>query len=983
MRLPTLLITALLAGLIPSGAAENLPRTPPLSPADAAKSFRILHAFTMDLLAAEPLVTDPVAMAYDEDGRAYVCEMNDYPYTDKAHHKSGQENPTDQPIGKVRLLIDDDGDGKFDRATVFAEGLSWPTGIACWNGGVFVAATPDIWYFKDTDGDGVADVREKVFTGFKKLNVQAVMNNLVWGLDNRLYGAGGTNGGELRSAGPKPLHGANADGAVLLGHGDFAFDPADPAGTFALLSGGARFGNTFDDWGNRFLCNIRNPAQHVVLPADALARNPSFAVKSPLQDVAESGDQVPVYRVSPVEPWREVRARRWAGERDTIMPRSELVGAGVVTSSSGVTVYRGAAYPADFYGNIFTAESAGNLFYRQKLTPQGVTFSASRIDGKQEMVASTDLWFRAVNFVNAPDGTLHVCDMYREVIEHPWSIPDDIHAALDLESGRDRGRLWRLTPPGFQQPAPPRLGQATTAELVAALESPNSWWRETAQRLLFEQQDAAAVEPLRKLLRESKSPLGRLHATWSLSGLQKLERADLEVALTDAAAGVRANALRAAAEGHGPMDRVYQAAPALAQDSAAPVRFQLALALGVDAQTGVAVPRLAEILRRDANDPWMVAAVMSSSLGKEDRLLADIADVPEVPDMIVRQLAALYASHAPNNPGTTETVKSLFAKRPSAEVMLGIAEGFKRAKNSLRAKGLGSILTDAARIAKDGEAPPEKRETATLLLGFDDFAQSREMLESLLDPREPQQVQIAALHALAGFSAPEVGALLLQHWPQSTPALRTEMVQALLGVKNRLVPFLDAIARGDIPKNQIPPARRMLLLRSKDPEILQRLEKLYGNEAASPRSEVIAKYQSALTLAGDPARGRKIFETHCQVCHRLGALGNDIGPNLASVRQWSPDQLLVNILDPNREVAPNYLQYAFELRSGETIVGLLVDETPANLTVRRPDNAVQTILRTDLKTTTGLGISLMPEGLEAAVTPQQMADLIAAIKATE
>src|SRR5689334_10885055 len=167
-------------------------RVLPTPPDNAEATFRCLGGFRMQLLAAEPLVTDPVAMCYDEDGRAYVAEMNDYPYTDPKTHQAWKENTTDAPIGKIRLLIDTDGDGVFDKSTVFAEGLSWPTGVACYKGGVFVCATPDVWYFKDNDGDGKADYKRKIFTGFRKFNVQAVMNNLVWGLDNKLYGAGGT-----------------------------------------------------------------------------------------------------------------------------------------------------------------------------------------------------------------------------------------------------------------------------------------------------------------------------------------------------------------------------------------------------------------------------------------------------------------------------------------------------------------------------------------------------------------------------------------------------------------------------------------------------------------------------------------------------------------------------------------------------------------------------------------------------------------------
>ena len=179
---------------------EKLPTLPPVEPANVANTFVAQHGFKLDLLVAEPLVTDPVAMVYDENGLAYVVEMNDYPYTDKTTHEAWKENTTDKPIGRVRVLQDTDGDGKFDKSWIFAEQLSWPSGILCWKGGVFVTATPDIWYLKDTDGDHKADVRKKVFTGFRKYNVQAVMNNPIWGLDNKIYVAGSSNGGRVTSA---------------------------------------------------------------------------------------------------------------------------------------------------------------------------------------------------------------------------------------------------------------------------------------------------------------------------------------------------------------------------------------------------------------------------------------------------------------------------------------------------------------------------------------------------------------------------------------------------------------------------------------------------------------------------------------------------------------------------------------------------------------------------------------------------------------
>ena len=965
--------------------AEKLPRVPPKSPEEAAKTFQTLDGFRMDLIAAEPLVTSPVAMTYDENGRAYVCEMRDYPYTDKAHHKPNQENPTDAPIGRIRLLEDTHGDGVFDKATVFADGLSWPTGIACWKGGVFVAATPDIWYFKDTKGDGKADVRIKVFTGFRKLNVQAVMNNLVWGLDNRIHGAGGGNGGRIVPGGQPDAN------PLVMAHNDFALDPV--TAKLELLSGGARFGGSFDDWGNRFLCNIRNPAQHIVLENRYLARNPYLAARSSLNDMAESGDQLPVYSISDPEPWRVLRAKRWAGLRDLVMPRSELVGAGVVTSSSGVTSYRGAAYPEKYRGSVFICECAGNLLYRLQLFPEGPTFRAARVDGKHEMVASTDNWFRPVNFVNAPDGTLHVIDMYRETIEHPWSIPEDIHAQLDLESGRDRGRIWRLTPPGFVPPKPPRLGKAGAAELVAALENPNSWWRETAQRLLVERQEKSAAPMLRQLVKGGKTPQGRLHALWTLSGLGELADEDVLAGLDDSAAGVRRNAVLLAEprlkESAGMLEKVQR----LSEDPDAAVRLQTAFTLGEAAGPGV-LPALAAISKRDAGDPWIRAAVLSSTANNAGDLLAllfadaKFAATPSAAELIheLAQVVGVRGQPAEMQRVFTAADASGFrSPEVFGKVLSSFGEGLKRSGMSLRRVAfdgptrsvVDAALAEAARNAADPTAPLDARTAAIGLLAFDDFDRVRAPLASLLESGQPQEVQIAAVGAAGSFPQAETAALLIARWAAYTPAVRAEVMLAMLGGRNRVVPLLDAIQKGMIPANQVPFARRAQLLRSTDAKVKELAAKLFGDSAAGSRKEAIEKYQPALAMHGDAARGRKVFETVCAVCHRAGDFGADVGPNLATIRQWSPDQVLINVLDPNREVAPNFVDYIIETKDGRTVDGIIAEENASSVTLKRAGGAQETVLRRDIAKMTGSNLSLMPEGLEAAVSIEQMADLIA------
>jgi putative heme-binding domain-containing protein len=250
---------------------------------------------------------------------------------------------------------------------------------------------------------------------------------------------------------------------------------------------------------------------------------------------------------------------------------------------------------------------------------------------------------------------------------------------------------------------------------------------------------------------------------------------------------------------------------------------------------------------------------------------------------------------------------------------------------------------------------------------------------ALLHPREPQEIQRTAVEALAGFNSPEVAALLLERWSTYTPAVRADVVQALLGNRNRILPLLGAIESGRVAANQVPPARRAVLLHSKDAEVQSRAARLFSNEQAG-RADVIKRYEPALRLTGDAARGEKVYQTNCMICHRHGAQGNNLGPDLASVRQWLPEQILVNVLDPNREVAPNFVTYAIEQKDGGSLVGLISDETPTSVTLKTPDNVAHVLLRPNLISVTNLGVSLMPEGLEAVIPPEAMADLLAFLR---
>ena len=1016
---------------VPSEPLPSL-RIPPHEPFEAQQTFRAVNGFRLDLLAAEPLTTDPIAMEYDENGRAYVIEMSDYPYTDKSKDKPFTEKTADLPIGRVRLLEDLDGDGKFDKSTLFAEDLSWPTGLTLWQGGIYVTATPDLWYFKDTDGDGKADIRRKVFTGFHKFNVQAVINNLRMGLDHKIYGAGGTNGGSIIRV---------ADGEAKprkMATNDFWFDPRQEQ--FELISGGARFGQTFDDWGNRFICNIRNPVRHAVIDDRYVSRNPLLPVVSPMHDAAEAGDTLAVYRTSPPEPWRVINARRLASDPTVVSPRSESVAAGYVTSTCGITIYRGAAYPPEYYGTVFLGEVAANLIHRQRLIPDSLTFRAQRIDEQEEFLTSTDNWFRPVNFVNAPDGTLHVLDMYRETIEHPWSIPDDIKARLDLESGRDRGRIYRLTPPDFKLATPPRLGQATTAELVATLENPNSWWRDTAHRLLYERQDAAAVPLLQALLRKRSpdplnavppvSALGRLHAMWSLEGLKALREEDLLVALNDAVPGIRENAIKVAETRVTSSDVVLKKVLEMTADADVRVRCRAALMAG-NVSSPDTVAMLANVAVRDPHDPWVRTVVLSATPELSADLLIAVcekafqsiaqqaatsppaespnAEAPDtdaatrsLPFPTIRSLAMLVGKRhhedelrrvltglSPKaNPPTTNPGAAAAGRRlVRREVVLGLSEGLS-SQNLVLAEVVGrtepsasawiaELVLEARDLAVNETASPEARVQAITLMGQGPKSDVAPLLLGLLDPKQPQEVQLAAVRALAIHGQPDLPQKLLAAYRGMTPALRGEVVHQLLSRGPWVTTILDAIDDRTLSIGDIPFGRRATLLRHADEAVRKRAQAIFSREALSSRHAVVEQYQSSLSLAGDRERGQKVSQKICQTCHRLGGQGRDVGPALETIRHRSPGEVLLHVLDPNREVSPNFLEYVVALKNGTTTSGVISSETPTSITLRRAEGAAETILRGDIDELSSTGKSIMPEGLEKQISPQEMADLLA------
>jgi len=948
---------------------------PPKTPQEALKTFETAPGFHMELVAAEPLVYSPVAAAFDEDGNLYVCEMRDYPFKPA----EGRE-----PIGSIRLLRDTDGDGVFDKSTVFADKLLWAAGVAPWKGGVFVAAPPDIWYLKDTNGDGVADEKRKVFTGFGTGNQQAMVNNLVWCLDHKIYGSTAGNGGEIRLADnlqAKPID---------VNHRDFRFNPV--SGEFETLTGTVQFGNTFDDWGNRFVCSESQPLQHIVLPQHYLARNPYLPVPTAINNIAPG--PVPIFRISPIERWRQIRSNRRVASQER---SAESPGAShhVVDAAAGVTIYRGGAFPPQYYGTVFVGDGQNNLVHHRVLTPDGVTFKSQRAEEHNEFVRSSDIWFRPVNFLNAPDGTLYCLDMNREVLES-IHIPLDVARHLDFTSGRNYGRIYRIAPDGFRSPPPPRFSKANGTELVAALESPHGWWRDTASRLIYERQDKSLVPKLERLVEQSKRPEARLHALWSLHGLNALQRASLLIALNDQHPGVRENAVRLAEPLLNSSPELRARVLELAGDTSSRVRFQVAFTLGEVRDPG-AVKALVGLSGLQPADPWMRAAIVSSvATAPAETLSLLLSDTGKTNQAARASLSDPLAEMVGQRNRSEEVAIALqsivsadnleHSTAWSDQLLPALGRGLQRAGARLALEGdpnskprqlLETSLNSARQRAIDSQAAVASRVSAIQLLGCFPLGLVREALVQLLDATEPAPVQIAAVKAWADYSDTGVVDLLLQRWRQFTPDLREEALQALLGREGRTVALLHAAQRGEVSLASIDASRREQLLRHRNEEIRALARKVLGDTTRRDRVAVVEDYRSVLRLNGDSKIGGSVFEKNCTACHALNGKGNSVGPDLASSSSRDPEALLVNILDPSRYVLPNYVQYTVEDKQGRVFSGLIASQTATSLTLKAAQGLSETFLRADIKEMQSSGLSLMPEGLETAINHQAMADLIA------
>ncbi len=974
------------AAAIPAASEGALARPGPVDAETAVSRFELPDDLRIELVAAEPDVIDPVAMAFDAQGRLWVVEMSDYPNGPPA------DGP---PLSRVRVLSDADGDGRYTNPVTFADKLLFANGLLLWNGGLLVTSEGEVQFLRDTDGDGEADERSVWFTGFKRDNPQLRANHPTLALDNHIYIASGLRGGDVIAA--RDDWAADAKPVSLSGR-DFRFDPL--TGAYEAVSGVGQFGLCFDNFGNRFVCSNRNPCSHIVLEDRYLARNPNLGVSRVHEDVSPPGEHSRLYPISRIWTTSNLHANQF-------------------TAACGVLIYRGGALPEPYHGNSFTCEPTSNLVHRDVLTPHGATFTSRPGREGVEFLATKDEWFRPVNLTHGPDGALYVADMYRAVIEHPQWMPVELRTRSDLWDGSDRGRIYRIVPreatAATGSPAG-NLSALTAKELVGRLASANPWERDTAARLLLQRQEASVAGPLARLA-ESEAPAAtRVQALWLLEGIGALSREIVATALKDPQPRVREQALLLAEQRFAADESFGDRCREILVDAESDGRlvFQAALSMGTFPASEATPAALADVAARFPEDRWLRAAVASSAVDTMPQVLMHVVkrwDAETSPAgaspapldaqlALIEQYAEIVASGKERagaealvsllkNNSPAAKAHALARQRRSFALLRGIARGLRRSGGRLgrlvagmdapSKDSVASLFAAAQSMAADSAQAAAVRIEAIRLLAEAPSDNAMSVLPRLLAGAEDQEITLAAIEALSRQRDPHVGEVLLEGFRQRTPRFRSAILAAITG-PDRIRLLLDEIEAGRISPHDITPTLARRLSRLSDKDLKSRADKLLASQTNTDRQEVIARYQAAVTLPSDLERGRAVFAKTCATCHRVGDVGVNVGADISDTRTKTAEQLLMNILDPNKVVDGNYFGYTLIDTEGRVHTGIITAETASSVTLRQAEGKNVTFLRRDIEELASTGLSLMPVGLEKNIDVQQMADLIGYLK---
>jgi putative membrane-bound dehydrogenase-like protein len=982
-------ITGTTCGQIPK--PDDAPK--PLPPNESARHFRVPEGFRIELVASEPLIREPSGVCWDERGQLFVCELHGYNLegqydidelnrtgkldrvvrriqADERHKKAAEA----ETYGTIKRLYDVDGDRRMDRAEVWADRLPPCLGICPARGGLIAACQTQILFLADRDGDGQAEVREVLFEGFAKGPLERSINCPQWGPDQWIYVGRGSGGGTIR--------GKYLRKPVQLPHTDFRIKPEGTA--IEPVSGGTHtMGFTFTESGDRFLISTREPGIFVApLGWRYLARNPDVPAP-PLEQPATVDQRV--YPTSKPHPWRTRRAAdpgfsKYYSDQYGI---EESAPNGYFTSACSPLVYQDVALPG-LRGQLLACEPAQNLVHRAVVERDGARLTLRRAPGEEqaEFLTSTDPWFHAIALSHAPDGSVFISDFYREIIEDYSAIPRYLQQQYGLVSGKDRGRIWRLTHPNTACAPAADMSRLGANQLAAEVGSPHFWRRITARRLLIERQLVQAAPLLSRLARASVEPVTVHHALDTLDGLGSLGPTDVDSALDHSDPSVRRQAIKFAERWLDEDPRMLDRLLALATDPEPMVRLQLALSLGESSDARV-LSALAQVGRAHGDERWMAAAILTSVPGRGGALLTELlrsqANLGKA-EALLEPLCAAIANRRRGSELSQAMVQvgALENRRLQASCLRGMRASFQGPTTLELSEPARTALKMLA-ISSDAAVHGYVLQLITLLgieTPVERRARQARASREVRDLRLSVEARLAAVVRLADDNDPQAADALLAALPASTPQVRDAILGAMLSRRDRLPALLGALEAKSVSASFLSAVQRETLLATGETAIRERAAALLKPKSAV-NLELYELYVKALQDRRDGARGEQVFREKCASCHEAHGLGHPVGPDLGAEFQRAEETIIRDVLAPNEIISPGYVTYAVATTAGLVFSGLLVAESPTSITLRQAEGKEQTILRKDVDELRAMSVSMMPEDLPKTVTPRDLADLLA------
>jgi len=985
-----LLLAALCSGNRSSGQGY--------SPAQALEQMTVADGFTVELVASEPLVRQPVAIEFDDRGRLWVIQYLQYPNpagltrveVDRYSRIVYDRVPKPPPHGpkgadRITILEDTDGDGRADQAKDFVAGLNLASGLAFGHGGLFVLNAPYLLFYPDRDRDDVPDDDPEVLlNGFGMQDASSVANSLTWGPDGWIYGCQGSTVT------------ANIRG-IEFQQGVWRYHPVTKQFELFCEGGGNSWGLDFERDG------------HLLYSTNV-------------------GDYVMFHGMQGAYLWKKFHKHGALHNPYTFgyfdhVPHEGFRGGHVTV---GGILYRGTAFPPEFRGTYIGADLLDHAVYWHSVKRNGSTF-ASKHGG--ELLLANDAWFAPTDVALGPAGAIYVADWYDERTAHPDP---------DADWDRSNGRIYRIRATGSQPEPQVDLNSLSSTQLVDRLADRNDWYARRAARILAERRDKRTYALLGKLIFERDAvPTANgektnveirnvdedknlpVEALWALYASGGFHAYASERLLEHIDQYVRMWTVRFLGDQRTVTPPTLTALVRLASRDPSPdVRAQLACtARRLPPEQGLTI--VASLVSRDedAADPCIPLllwwAVEHHAVAAPEPTLSLFASQEIWQSKLARQtllprLMRRYAAEA-DEPSLTVCAR-LLASAPCqsdkqtllAELDRGLELAGSEANPTVLAKTLETawdVRTDdptmirlaircgirkaherAVRLAVDRSI--DQRVRLAMLDILDDVGQADcvELLLALVgDNEETESVRHAALGVLDRFSSDQISSYVLRHYPEMNTSLRSRARSLLFSRKPWAMLFLQDVDRGRLDQHDVSLGELRRTALHGDARIDELVRKHWGAiRAATPEEKLaeVRRLNNDLNAGkGDRTRGRVIFEKTCATCHQLFGEGTQLGPDLTHVNRKDRSFLLVSLVDPSVQIRKEYLSFIVETEDGRVQSGMIVDQTPSAVTLLTAKNERVPIRRDEIETLRESSVSLMPDDQMKQLDPQQLRDL--------